>query len=245
MTRLSGLLERGRGDDVRGEIRLVRQRVRLAKLLRHLAPTSTASALPEVDENPELVVHLRAARDEDERTLDVAEKPAEHVELALEEEAGIRGQEVGDTLGRRMRPVSRAERVVHVQIHGEALGGLGIVRVSPGSKRVFSSTSMRSSGTSSESRGYGCDRERLISALRAAEMRAHGDVRSAASEQIPQRRQRRSNPCVVRDPPVLERHVQVGANEDALPRDVGVTNRARALHRLPGRASIRSTSRHE
>ena len=75
-------------------------------------------------------------------------------------------------------------------------------------------------------------------------MRAHGDVRSAAAEQI---RSVGSDARirVVRDRPVLEQHVQVGANEDALPHDVGVTNRARAMHRYRTSFPIRSTSRHE
>ena len=196
--------------------------------------------LPEVDEHAELVVDLRAAGDEDERPLDVAEQPAEHLELLLEEKAGVRREEVRDALGRRMRSVSRAERVVHVEIHpvGEPLRAVsGSFAVSPGIEaRVLEHLEAVVRKELAKSRRHGRHRERRIGALRAAEMRAHGDVRRAAVEQSPQRRQRRADPRVVGDPPVLERDVQVGADEDALAGDVRLTNRARPVHRLRERA---------
>ena len=52
----------------------------------------------------------------------------------------------------------------------------------------------------------------------------------AAVEQQLERRQRGADPRVVGDAPVLERHVEVGADEDALPRDVGVADGSRQPH---------------
>jgi hypothetical protein len=49
-------------------------------------------------------------------------------------------------------------------------------------------------------------------------------------EQEPERRQRGADARVVGNPPVVERHVEVDADEDALPGDVRVANRARAVH---------------
>ena len=86
------------------------------------------------------------------------------------------------------------------------------------------------------------DPERRILALGAAEMRADADRSGPALEQQLERRQRRANARVVGDGAVLERNVQVRANEDDLPRDVGVTDRARQPQ---SSFPIRSTRRHE
>ena len=53
--------------------------------------------------------------------------------------------------------------------------------------------------------------------------------RDVALEQVLERRQRGPDPGVVRDLAVLERHVQVGAEEHDLAGDVRVANRARLL----------------
>ncbi len=84
--RLGTLVERRGGDDVGREHRLVRKRLRVAQLLRHLpADEHGVGSLPELAENAELVLDLRAARNEDERSLDVGEEAAEHLELLLEQ----------------------------------------------------------------------------------------------------------------------------------------------------------------
>ena len=57
-----------------------------------------------------------------------------------------------------------------------------------------------------------------------------GSRAAPALEQQLQRRQRRADARVVGDAPVLERDVQVGADEDGLPVDVRVANRARQPH---------------
>ena len=79
-----------------------------------------------------------------------------------------------------------------------------------------------------------------IRAFRPAEMRADADSRRVALEQQLERRQGGADSIVVRDPAVLERHVQVAADEHRLALDGRVPNRARPPQRsLP----IRSTSR--
>ena len=114
---LGVLFERLRRDDVDRQHDGKAERVLVAKLLGHLPADSTVSARPpRFCEHAELVVHLRAAGDEHERALDVAEQPAEVLELLLEQEAGVRGQQMRDRLGRRMRAMRRAERVVDVEI---------------------------------------------------------------------------------------------------------------------------------
>ena len=70
----------------------------------------------EVLEDAELVLDLRAAGDEHERPLDVAEQLAEVRELLLEQQAGVGRKQPGDRLGRGVRAVGRAERVVDVHV---------------------------------------------------------------------------------------------------------------------------------
>ena len=123
-TRLSASRVEGRcSDDVGGELGVVRQRIVVAQLLGHLAPDEDGVRTPpEVHEHADLVVDLRAAGHEDERPLDVAEEAPEHLELLLEEQPGVGGQQPRDALGGRVRAVRRAEGVVHEEIHalGEA-----------------------------------------------------------------------------------------------------------------------------
>src|SRR4029078_12258126 len=69
--------------------------------------------------------------------------------------------------------------------------------------------------------------ERRIVPLRAAEVRADGDLRDVAIEQEPDRRHGRADPLVVGDRSVLERHVEIRANEDALAADLRRLDRAR------------------
>ena len=125
------LVERGRGDDVARKLDGERQRRPIAKLLRHLAADDHGvRAVPEVAEHAELVLHLRASRDEDERPLDVAEQAAEVLELGEEQQAGVRGSRSRDGLRRGVRAMRGAECVVHVEVHAlrEPAGGLRVVR---------------------------------------------------------------------------------------------------------------------
>ena len=70
----------------------------------------------------------------------------------------------------------------------------------------------------------------VLLGLRPAEMRADTHLCRVALEQKLQRRQRGADTRVVCDTAVLERHVEVGADQDGLARDVGVADRARHAH---------------
>ena len=92
--RLGVRLEGRRGDDVLRQDDLELEGVRLAHLFRHLpADQHLVGATTEVPEHSELVLDLRAARDEQERVLDLTEQPAEHLELLLEQETRVRGEQ--------------------------------------------------------------------------------------------------------------------------------------------------------
>ena len=107
-----------RRDDVGRQLDRKRERVVLTHLLGHLAADQDrVGAAAEVLEHGELVVDLGAAGDEHERVLDLAEQPAEVIELREQQQPRVGGQEVRDRLGRAVRAVGRAERVVDVEIH--------------------------------------------------------------------------------------------------------------------------------
>src|SRR5579884_354800 len=67
--------------------------------------------------------------------------------------------------------------------------------------------------------------------LRATEMRADADGCRPPVEQEPERRQRGADTRVVGHRAVLERYVQVAADQDRLARDIGVAYGARQTHR--------------
>ena len=69
-----------------------------------------------------------------------------------------------------------------------------------------------------------------VFALRPAEVGADADALDSSLEQQLERRQCGADAGVVGDLPVLERDVEVGADEDGLAVDVGVANRARQAH---------------
>ena len=162
------------------------------------------------------------------------EQLPELLELALEQEAGVGREQVRDPLGRGVRTMRRAERVVHVQVGlgGELLRQCGVVRrlarVEP---RVLEHThALVGSEQLEQPLGDRRDRIRGVGPLRAAEVRADDDLCRVALEQQAQGRQRRSDAGVVGHAAVLERDVQVRAHEDSLAGDVGVANRPRAVH---------------
>ena len=101
-----------------------------------LPPMSTVSARPpRLLQDAELVLDLRAAGDEHERPLDLAEQAAEMLELGEQQQSGVGRQQVRDGLGRGVRAVRRAERVVDVEVAAvgelarEALVVLRLARV--------------------------------------------------------------------------------------------------------------------
>ena len=104
-------------DDVARQLDREIERAPVPQLLGHLpADEHGVGPAAEVAQHAELVLDLRAAGDEDERPLDVAEQPAEMLELVEQEQPGVRGQQMRDRLGRRVRAVRGAERVVDVEV---------------------------------------------------------------------------------------------------------------------------------
>ena len=199
-------------------------------------------------EDAELVLHLGAAGDEHEGPLDVAEKPSEHLQLLLEEKAGVRRQQSSDALRRGVSAVRGAERVVDEDVHpvGEPSRRLGIVlRLAGVEAGVLEHGETLVRDQLAQALGNRRDREGRIGALRPPEVRADRHVRGVPLEEKLERRQRRPDARVVRDAPVLERHVEIGADEDLLPRDVSLSNRARPAHGYDRSLAMTSTSRHE
>ena len=81
-------------------------------------------------DDADLVGHLRAADDRDERAAGVREDPGQRLDLALQQAARRRALDVLDDADRRgVRAVRGAERVVDVEVgeRAEALGELGVV----------------------------------------------------------------------------------------------------------------------
>ena len=133
---LGVLLEGGRCDDVDGKAHRGLQRVLLAELLGHLAADQhRVDVLGQVLEHAELVLHLEPADDRKIRSLDLPEQSAQHLQLPLEQEASVGGQQVRDRLGRAVGAVRRAEGIVDVEVTAvgelarEALVVLGLAGV--------------------------------------------------------------------------------------------------------------------
>ena len=89
-----------------------------AKNGKHMAPPmrTDVGALEERVEDADLVGHLGAADDRHQRPLRLLEDPGERRDLALEQPPRRRRQQVRDRLGRGVRAVRGAERVVDVDV---------------------------------------------------------------------------------------------------------------------------------
>ena len=209
----------------------------VAQLLGHLAADEDGvCAAAEVLEDAELVLDLGPARDEDERPLDVAEQPSEHLELLLEQEPRVGGKQLGHAHRGRMGAVGRAEGVIHVQVPalGKAPRALRVVpRLARVEARVLEHPHAVVRQELAQARRDRCHPERGIGALRAAEVRAHGDPGGPLVEEVAQRRQRGPDPRVVGDAAVLERDVQVRADQDVLARDLRLADGTRLPHCSP------------
>ena len=209
-------------------------------------PTSTSSARPpRFFSTPSLSSTLAPPVTSTNGPLDVAEQPAEVLELGEQEQPGVGGQQLRDADRRGMRAVRRAEGVVDEEVAalGQLTRELGIVRRLAGVEaRVLEHLDPLVRQERAQPLAHRLDPERGILALRPAEVRADADAGRAALEQQLERRQRRPDARVVGDPPVLERDVQVGADEDGLAVDVRVADRARQPHSCCGsdwKSSIR------
>ena len=86
-------LERARRDDVDRQDRLERERAVRAHVLCHLpADQDRVGPRAEVLEHADLVLDLRATRDDHERPLDLPEQAPEVPQLLEQEESRVRGQ---------------------------------------------------------------------------------------------------------------------------------------------------------
>ncbi len=247
LARLGVLGEGHRRDDVGRQHDLEREWVLLAQLLGHLPADEHGVGTPaQVLEHAELVLHLRPAGDEHEGSLDVAEQAPEHLQLPFEQEPRVGGQQVRDRLRGAVGAVGRAERVVHVEVAslrelaGEALVVARLAGIEAG---VLEHLDARVGQERAQVLADGLDPETRVLALRPAEVRADPDAGDAAPEQVLERRQRRADARVVGDPAVLERDVQVGADEHDLPLDVSLPHGARPV--VQSTFPIRSTNRQE
>ena len=174
-------------DDVDRQLDLEVERVLAAQLLGHLAADEhRVGPAAEVAQDAELVLHLRAAGDEHERPLDLAEQAAEMLELGEQQQSGVGRQQVRDGLGRGVRAMRRAERVVDVEVAavGElAREALVVRRLARVEARVLEHVDALVRQELAQPR---CDRRhRVLRAvllrLRPAEMRADAHLGRAAA----------------------------------------------------------------
>ena len=155
------------------------------------------------------------------------------LELGEQQQPRVGGQQVRDGLGRGVRTMRRAEGVVDVQIApvGKLARETLVVRCLTG---VEARVLEHLDPFVGEQLGEACPnrRDRVLRAvlvgLGTAEVRADAHVRRALVEQEAQRRQRALDPRVVGNAALLERNVQVGADEHDLAGDVGLAERSAA-----------------
>ena len=192
--RLGVGVEVGGGDDILGKLDLEVEGILVPELLRHLAADEhDVRPAAQVLEDAELVLHLGAARDERERALDVAEQPPEMLELLLEQQACVRGQDVRDALRGGVRPMCRAESVVDVEVHAlrELPREPRVVRRLPlVEARVLEDAQAVVREQRVQPVGARRDREVGVDAVRPSEMGADDDLRSVVVEQPDERLER-------------------------------------------------------
>ena len=242
---------------------------RLEEGVRHCAADEQSVHPSEhVLDHVDLVGHFRAAEDRDERPLGRLQRVAEILQLLLHQQPR-RGplHEMRDGLHRRVRAVRGAERVVHVAIGelGELLREGGIVLLFLRMKAevleqhelsVARAVRLRHRAARLAADAVGREEHRPLEeireavghrpeahigdwfALRPSEV-AREDNGSALVERVANRRQRRADARVVTDDAALERHVEVDADEDALPSEIQIPDRE--LH-SPFFTSVRSRS---
>ena len=251
-------------DALRGQ-----ERVRHATAEQH-----GLAARQERAQHLELAGDLGPADDRVEGARRLAQESGEGVHLALHEQPRHGGQEVGDALRRGVRAVGRAEGVVHVEV-GEArerlrerriVGLLGGVEAQVLEQQQVAGTQLvdrhldaraervarhpdRPSEELAQPLGDRAQAQRVDDlALRTAEVTGEDD-RCAALEEVDDRRQAGANAGVVGDPPVLERHVQVGADEDPASGDIDVADglgvHRRAAQSRSAMKAARSATRQE
>ena len=213
---------------------------------KHIAPPieDPVGGLEEGLEHADLVRHLGAPDDRHERALGRGEDALERRDLALQQAAGSARQQVRHGLGGGVRAVGGAERVVDVDVgqRGVALRQLGVVlRLARLEADVLEHHDVPVGHVVEGGRqhdllpqqlgepvGRGPERVLLLAPLRPAEVRGEQQARALLA-QLLQRGQRRADPRVVGDGPVLvQGDVEVHPDEDALALDVEVVKRAHA-----------------
>ena len=155
-----------------------------------LPPMRTRSARPpRCSSTASLSSTLAPPAMSDERPLDLAEQAPEVLELGEQEQPRVRRQQVRDGLGRAVRAVRGAERVVDVEVVSvrelarEARVVLRLARVEAGVLEHASALVVETSSRSRRSTGAIAYVRPVLLRLRPAEMRADADARSAAVEQ--------------------------------------------------------------
>ena len=218
------------------------------------ADEDPVGGLQEGLEHADLVRHLRAADDRDERSLGGGEDALERGDLALEQAPGRARQQVRHGLRGGVRAVRGPERVVDVDLGQRrvALRQAGIVlrlarleadvlqhhEIAVGHVVERGGEHHLLAQQLGEPVRRGPQRELLLAALRPAEVRGQQQPRAPLA-QLLQGRQRRPDARVVGDGPVLvQGDVEVHPDEDALALDVQVVKRAHA--RAPSGRAPRS-----
>ena len=204
----------------------------------------------EAVDDADLVGHLDAPDDHHERVLRRVQQPVEGVQLRGHQQPGGRRQQVRHALGRCVRSVGGAERVVDVEVgEGGQIGGhrrvvllLAGVEAEVLEQPQVALGVAEGHGTAQQLGhpvGHRAERQRRVGlSLGPAEVRS-GDHRGATIEQQLDGGQRRPDPRVVGDPAVLQRDVEVGSHEDAPAGHVQVVDAPHAI------LLIRSTTRQE
>ena len=213
-----------------------------------LPPTSTSSARPpRFCEHAELVLDLRAAGDEHERPLDLAEQAAEVLELGEQEQPRVGGQQLRDALGRGVRAVRRAERVVDVEVAAVrelAREGRVVRRLARVEARVLEHLdALVRRAARAGARATGAIAERRVLALRPAEVRADARppprrARAAARASAA----RRGSACRRRRAPSSSGTLRSARTSTTLPATSRVADGARQPHSAMGsdwKSSIR------
>ena len=205
----------------------------------------------------ELVRHLRAAKNRDERPLGILEHLPEVLDFLRHQEAGRSLRDVmDDALGRRMRAMRGPERIVDVDVgeRGERFREAGVVllllRVEPQvleqddaafaglrdrlRRRLADAVFRERDGPPEQlrqPRRHGTERILGIRlALRPPEVRREDDGR-ALLEGVLDRREGRADARVLSDPAVFDGYVEIDPDERLLPeRSRSLTLRAATNH---------------
>jgi hypothetical protein len=196
-------------------------------------------------EQVQLGGHLRPADDAQHRAFRLAERGVQHLQFARHREAGVGGEQAGDGLGRGVGAVRGAEGVVDEEIAelGEFGGEAGVVGLLASMEaqvlqqgdaarlqRVDDRGGFRTRAVGGEGHGSLQQiRERLHDRAQAHALHPLALWSIEMGEQhrpgpgLAQRaygRQRRAQPRVVRNRPILHGHVEVDADERPLAGDV-------------------------